>query len=42
VTTVVEDPEYLTLEFVLSSQFRKETDLSKWNPRACEIQAPLK
>jgi hypothetical protein len=42
VTTVVEDPEYLTQEFVLSSQFKRETDLSKWNPRACDIQPPLK
>ena len=32
VTTVVSDPEYLTQEFVLSSQFRKETDASKWSP----------
>ncbi len=41
VTTVVEDPEYLTQEFVISSQFRKESDPSKWNPRPCEIPAPL-
>jgi hypothetical protein len=33
VTTVVEDPEYLTQEFVISSQFKKESDLSKWSPR---------
>jgi hypothetical protein len=25
---------------VISSQFKKETDLSKWNPRPCEIPAP--
>jgi hypothetical protein len=41
VTTVVEDPEYLTQEFVLSSQFKKETDLSKWSPRPCDIPAPV-
>jgi hypothetical protein len=41
VTTVVQDPEYLTQEFVISSQFRKETELSKWNPRPCDIPAPL-
>lgn len=40
VTTVIDDPEYLTQEFVLSTQFKKETDLSKWNPRACEIPDP--
>jgi len=42
VTTVVSDPAYLTQEFVLSSQFKKETDLSKWNPRPCEIPTPLR
>lgn len=41
VTTVVDDPEYLTQEFVISSQFKKESDLSKWNPRTCDIAAPL-
>ena len=40
VTTVVNDPEYLTQELVLSSQFRKETDTSKWNPRLCDIPPP--
>ncbi len=40
VTTVVSDPTFLTQEFVISSQFKKETDLSKWNPRPCEIPAP--
>ena len=41
VTTVVNDPEYLTDEFIISSQFKKETDGSKWNPRPCEIPSPL-
>ncbi len=42
VTTVVDDPEYLTQEFVVSTQFKKETgDLSKWSPRPCEIPDPL-
>ena len=41
VTTVVNDPVYLAQEFVISSQFKKETDLSKWNPRPCDIPAPL-
>ena len=41
VTTVVNDPQYLTQEFVLSSQFKKETDTSKWNPRPCDIPPPL-
>ena len=41
VTTVVADPDYLTQEFVISSQFKKESDVSRWNPRPCEIPAPL-
>jgi hypothetical protein len=40
VTTVVNDPEYLTQEFVISSQFKKESDGSVWNPRPCDIPAP--
>jgi hypothetical protein len=41
VTTVVSDPEYLTTELVLSSQFKKETSRGAWNPRPCEIAPPL-
>jgi len=41
VTTVVNDPEYLTQEFVISSQFKKESDTSKWRPRPCEIPPPV-
>ena len=40
VTTVVSDPTYLTQEFVISSQFKKEADVSKWKARPCEIPAP--
>jgi hypothetical protein len=40
VTTVINDPEYLTQEFILSTQFKKETDASKWSPRPCEIPDP--
>jgi hypothetical protein len=40
VTTVVDDPAYLTQEFVLSSQFKKESDVSKWTPRPCDIPPP--
>jgi hypothetical protein len=35
VTTVVEDPRYLQRSFVVSSQFKKEPDGSKWNPTPC-------
>jgi hypothetical protein len=41
VTTVVDDPEYLTTELVMSSQFKKETSRGGWNPRPCEIAPPL-
>lgn len=40
VTTVINDPAYLTQEFILSSQFKKETDVSKWSPRPCDIAPP--
>jgi hypothetical protein len=40
-TTVVNDPQYLTQEFVLSSQFKKDSETSKWNPRPCDIPSPL-
>jgi hypothetical protein len=37
VTTVVEDPQYLTIPFITSSSFRKEPDGAKWRPTPCEI-----
>jgi hypothetical protein len=41
VTTVVDDPTYLTQELVISTQFRKEDERSNWDPRPCEISPPL-
>jgi hypothetical protein len=41
VTTVVTDPVYLNGELVMSTQFRKEDDTSRWNPRPCDISPPL-
>jgi hypothetical protein len=35
VTTVVDDPEYLTVPFVTSTDYRKEPDESKWAPAPC-------
>jgi hypothetical protein len=35
VTTIVDDPRYLTQPFVVSSQFKKEADGSKWDPTPC-------
>src|SRR5687767_4508347 len=42
VTTVVSDPEYLTTELVMSSQFKKEASRGAWNPRPCDIAPPLR
>ena len=41
VTTVVVDPDYLTTDLIMSTQFKKEPNRSHWNPRACDIAPPL-
>jgi hypothetical protein len=38
VTTVVEDPAYLTEPFVTSTNFKKEPDGSKWSPSPCSAR----
>ena len=35
VTTIVEDPTNLARAFVVSSNFRQESDRSKWSPSPC-------
>jgi hypothetical protein len=35
VTTIVDDPLYLTQRYVTSNHFRKEPEGGRWNPRAC-------
>jgi hypothetical protein len=35
VTTIVDDPQYLQQPFIISSQFLKEADSSKWDPTPC-------
>jgi hypothetical protein len=35
VTTIVDDPQYLEQPFLVSSQFKKEADGSKWDPTPC-------
>ena len=35
VMTVVSDPEYLALPFVITSDFKREPDGSKWDPSPC-------
>jgi hypothetical protein len=41
VVTVVTDPTYLTTPFVVSNQFKREPDGSKWNPTPCATDPPL-
>ena len=36
VTTLVEDPANLTMPFIISSNFKKEPDGSKWTPAPCK------
>jgi hypothetical protein len=38
VTTKVEDPRFLQQPFILSSQFKKEPDGSKWDPTPCSAK----
>ncbi|HEY1242612.1 MAG TPA: hypothetical protein VGF16_18750 [Bryobacteraceae bacterium] len=35
VTTIVDDPQFLRQTFIVSSQFKKEADGSKWDPTPC-------
>jgi hypothetical protein len=35
VTTVVEDPAFLTQPFIVSSQFKKQPDAAGWDPTPC-------
>ena len=38
VTTIVDDPLYLQQPFIVSSQFKKEADSSKWDPTPCTVR----
>jgi hypothetical protein len=38
VTTIVNDPKYLTQEFITSTDFRKESDGAKWKPTSCAAE----
>ena len=38
VTTIVEDPEYLTEPFVTSTNFKKQADATGWNPKPCAVR----
>lgn len=38
VTTIVRDPQYLIGPWVTSSNFKRETDTSKWSPSPCTVR----
>jgi hypothetical protein len=38
VTTIVEDPQYLSTPFVTSTNFKKEPDGAKWTPTPCSAR----
>jgi hypothetical protein len=38
VTTVVHDPENLVVDYIMSSNFRKEADTTKWRPLPCSLR----
>ena len=38
VTTIVDDPQYLTGPFITSTHFKKLPDATGWNPTACEAK----
>jgi hypothetical protein len=40
--TSIDDPAYLSGWYIVSSQFKKEADASKWNPTPCELLPRLK
>jgi hypothetical protein len=40
ITTIVEDPLNLTEPFITSTEFKKESDASKWSPSACHTDPP--
>ncbi len=42
ITSVVEDPQYLYVPWVVSNHFRREADRAKWDPQPCELILPSK
>jgi hypothetical protein len=41
VTSILDDPTYLTQAFMLTTQFKREADASRFNPRPCEMTASV-
>lgn len=42
VTSIVDDPQYLTQPFVTTSHFKKEPDGARWQPTPCETPPPTR
>jgi hypothetical protein len=42
ITSIVEDPQYLYVPWVVSNHFRREADGAKWDPQSCELILPSK
>jgi len=38
VTTIVHDPENLVVDYITSTNFRKEPDNAKWRPQGCSLR----
>jgi hypothetical protein len=41
VTSIVDDPQYLTMPFMLTTHFKREPDGTKFQPRPCELTPPV-
>ena len=42
VTTIVEDSKYLNQPFIVSTDFKREANASKWHPSPCVTDAPVR
>jgi hypothetical protein len=42
VTTVVEDPVYMSVPFITTTHFKREADGSKWEPSSCKTDPPTR
>ena len=41
VTSIVDDPQYLTMPFMVTTHFKREPDGAKFQPRPCELTPPV-
>ncbi len=42
ITSIVDDPQYLYVPWVVSNHFRREADGAKWDPQPCDLILPSK